>query len=477
MKRVTKEGLWLARTPTEVIENREDFGITFHQVSSVMTNSLALDNAAGLYTFMYDSPTRVQISLPFEEGKGEERRGWGRRPSREYVLEKVKEFAGDPDSEEHATALNVLEVASRRPDGSYYITVVPRPNVGWRCLFSAGTDPEIMLPGAGKTRLERWREEQLSRMLSLYDGRYDGQYIDSAEWLSETVNCRREHFAYADYPLGFDWATGTPGINTGVTRYEYLKAVREELLEVGKLMMANLTPIRYAFYTNLLDVGGMEGWDRRGRGDGFGDESEEGRRWVSPFDWRSEEAAYHRRAMMYQKPYCYLLKLMTKEELAEFGMERVREYLDWCTFFAIYPGLGHGLDEDPDPYREIYRRYMPVIRALGMGGWEPLTHAATDNAAVRVERYGHWSQGTLRFAVRNFSDEEASGELRIDAEALRIGEGAAVRDAFTGEGIEFERGGGKITVPMTVGRARTGVIHVGFGWDGPAAEDEEAKEE
>ena len=476
--RVQREGLWLARTPTQRIEHPEDFGITFHQVSSVKTNPLSVDDALGFYTFMYDEPGRVGISLPFEESdegppKAEDFEGSAvarnrdRKPARDYVLEKVREFAEDPDAEEHGSAVATLALASKRPDGTFYLGVVPRPGVGWRCLFSAATDPEIPFAEDGKTRLDLWRENQLSRMSSLYDGRYDGQYIDSSEWMAETLNCRKDHFTYADYPLGFDAATATPGINTGVTRFEYLKAVSEELHAAGKLMMTNGTPMRYGFYTSLVDVAGAEVWhDLRFRPRGFGEKDiREGRTSVPAGDWRSERTAYLRRALTYQKPYCYLLKLMSDEYVRAFGMDRVQVFLDWCIHFAIYPSLSEGLWQDPEPYREMYRKYVPVLRALGTAGWEPITHARTDNASLRVERYGYWSQGTLHFSVRNFSDEATSGTLIVDGDQLAIGKSAVVLDALEGSKVEWERAGAEIKIPTALGPARSAVFHISLGWN------------
>jgi len=479
VKRVTKEGLWLARMPTQFVDRPEDFGITFHQVSSVKTNSLHVDNAAGFYTFMYNEPGRVGISLPFEEEAADQppeaedflpevfaQRGY-EKPSAEYVLRKVQEFADDPTSSQHASALATLKLASKKPDGTFYINVVPRPGVGWRCLFSAATDPEIVLPERNETILDRWRRTQLDRMLSLYDGRYDGQYIDSSEWMADTVNCRRDHFAYADYPLGFDRRSATAGINTGVARFEYLKAISDEVHRAGKLMMANGTPMRYGFFVSVLDIAGSEVWHSRwSTPPGFGQKHRvEGREWVPPMDWRSEQAMYCRRSLLYQKPFCFLLKLMSPEETRAFGIPRLRILLDWCLFFAVYPSISEGIYEDPEPYRDLYRKYVPVVRALGTAGWEPVTHARTDNADIRVERYGYWSQGTLHFACRNFTDADASGKLTIDAEALKIGEGAVLRDAFTREKVDWQRSGGKITVPIALAATETAVIKVGFDWD------------
>lgn len=473
VKRVQREGLWLARTPTQVVSSPEEFGITFHEVSSVKTNPMQLDNAMGIYTFSYIEPGRAGISLPFGEGWSdqaardsreltpEEFRTKYEKPTWQEVIEKVEEFAADPESEQHLAAQRVLAFASRNRGGRYYLTVGQRTGVGWRCTFSAATDPEMVVPGTEHTVLDEWRQSQLARLLALYDGRYDGQYVDSSEYLADTLNFRRDHFPYADYPLGFDPGAGKPAIVTGTTRYEYFKAISEDLHRNGKLMMANGTPIRFGFFAHLLDVLGSEAWHdenysarRLGESPRRGDSS-----FAHYRDWKNESGMYCRRALIYQKPFCLLLKLNGAEAVLRFEEEYMDTFMDWCLFFGVYPTIG-GMWEDPEPQRELYRKYMPVFRALGTAGWEPVTHTRTDNPDLRVERYGYWVQGTLHFAVRNFGESDASGNLVIDAGALLIGEEAIARDAFTGEELEWKRDGDKAMLPLTLSPARTAVIHV-----------------
>lgn len=483
VKRVQREGLWLARTPTQVVPSPEEFGITFHEVSSVKTNPMRLDNAMGVYTFSYIEPGRAGISLPFGEGWSEqaardsrelspdEFRAKYEKPTWQEVIKKVEEFAADPESEQHVEAQRVLAFASRNRGGRYYLTVGQRTGVGWRCTFSAATDPEMIVPGSGHTVLDEWRQSRLARLLALYDGRYDGQYIDSSEYLADTLNFRKDHFPYADYPLGFDPGTGTPAIVTGTTRYEYFKAISEDLHGHGKLMMANGTPIRFGFYAPLLDVLGSEAWhDENFSERGLGESPRREDFSFAHFrDWKNESGMYCRRALTYQKPFCLLLQLGDAGALREFADRYMDAFMDWCLFFAVYPTIG-SVWEDSEPYRGLYLRYVPVFRALGTGGWEPVTHARTDTPDLRVERYGYWSQGTLHFGVRNFGESEASGNLSIDAKALLIGDDAVARDAFTGQELASKREGDRMVLQIELSPGRTTVIHVPAGLE-PASEE------
>ncbi len=49
LKRTNREGTWLPRTPTTELVSPADFGITFHEHSSVKVNTLPYNNAAGHY--------------------------------------------------------------------------------------------------------------------------------------------------------------------------------------------------------------------------------------------------------------------------------------------------------------------------------------------------------------------------------------------------------------------------------------------
>jgi len=61
-KRVTREGNWVARTPTQFISGIADFYPAFHEASSVKPNSVPFDNEAGIYAFRYDEPGAVGVA-------------------------------------------------------------------------------------------------------------------------------------------------------------------------------------------------------------------------------------------------------------------------------------------------------------------------------------------------------------------------------------------------------------------------------
>lgn len=51
--------------------------------------------------------------------------------------------------------------------------------------------------------------------------------------------------------------------------------------------------------------------------------------------------------------------------------------------------------------RDLFKRYIPIIRELNIGGWEPITYAVASNSIIYVERFGR-SQ-PFYFTVRGTS--------------------------------------------------------------------------
>jgi hypothetical protein len=72
--------------------------------------------------------------------------------------------------------------------------------------------------------------------------------------------------------------------------------------------------------------------------------------------------------------------------------------------------------------RHLFRRYVPLIVRLCEAGWEPVTHAWSDNERVLVERFGRWSDGNLHFTIHNASDQLQNAIIAIDAAKLGLKE-------------------------------------------------------
>jgi len=482
-KLVPREGNWIARSPTQFIPGIEDFYPAFHEASSVRPNSVPFDKKAGMYSFRYDEPGAVGIALGADE-----------RVSHDSAVAQLGEMADSDIPADRKLAAKVEALGIKRADGRYdFISTNAGERRGFRSRFVINLDPAVPAPPGGESPIDSWRNSQKKAILGLREGRFDGQYIDSAEFLCDRINHRADHFAYTDPPLVWDPASGRVGIHNSISTWAYLKEVSREIRGAGKLMMANWTPWRYGFFVPVFDITGTEVWEspqgwlevaerRYGdltdleklRDDGLTDQEinwirkmlrarKDGKLSSLPqIAWQREDLMYYRRAMSYQKPYCLLLKLMNEAEVKTFGAERYRAYIEWCLFFGIYPSCSEGAwqGEATDLIRPLYKQYMPIARAMGEAGWEPVTHALTDDPDIRVERFGYAIQHTLHFTVRNFGTEPKTFKLSIDADSLAIPEGAAATNALTGEPLPAEKAGKRIVVESSLDPGRTSVVRI-----------------
>jgi hypothetical protein len=138
----------------------------------------------------------------------------------------------------------------------------------------------------------------------------------------------------------------------------------------------------------------------------------------------SDARLSYQRTLAYQRPY----GLLMNTDFDHLTHERVERYFQVALFYGIYPSMfSHNAAEDrywddPTLYerdRPLFRRYVPLIRDLNRGGWQPVTHATTSKDSVYVERFGAWPD--LRFTLRNMDEDRAAAvvvTLRADALAL-----------------------------------------------------------
>jgi hypothetical protein len=109
-------------------------------------------------------------------------------------------------------------------------------------------------------------------------------------------------------------------------------------------------------------------------------------------------------------------------------------YFQRSLFYAVFPSffIGHqSMNEvayfsNPAWYnrdRGLFKKYLPLIRAVDEAGWEPVPHATASPAEVRVERYGSGERGKLFFTVHNPGAAEIEATLTLDRAALKIGGG------------------------------------------------------
>jgi hypothetical protein len=264
--------------------------------------------------------------------------------------------------------------------------------------------------GSAKSEAKRSRSGErgnTSRRLVPHSDGLDGEYIDSSEgYVTDELDFRRDHFAAAQTPLTFSMETHQPAIFRGLIAQEYVRSIAEDVHGMGKLMMANSTPIRLCWLAPWLDVMGSEtNWNRGG-------------------DWRpmSDADLLYRRALCKGKPYCFLMNT----EFEQFSHDLVERYMKRTLAYGMFPGFfshnasqGHYFTR-PELYnrdRPLFQKYVPVCRLLAEAGWEPVTGARCDDPEVYLERFG-----TRYLTVLNDSPDRQTVTIRLetpDSDAAR----------------------------------------------------------
>jgi hypothetical protein len=232
------------------------------------------------------------------------------------------------------------------------------------------------------------------------DYEFDGIYLDSigtgdkwrcTKW-AKIENYRREHWKYTDYPLVFSFE---PVLLHMFSTYEYIDSVSSHMHSHNKYVWGNIFG-GYDKYAHLLDVTGSEIW------------SEEP-------DWQSS----YRRTMSHQKTIVNLLAgpnhIDTHEEM--------EKYINAEMFYGNFPSVVSAgttpfwSNHTYEDYRDLFKKYIPIIRTISSAGWEPIPYARCDNPDMKFERYGNIDEG-LYFTVGNNGSGVESGVLSVDLPKL-----------------------------------------------------------
>ena len=303
--------------------------------------------------------------------------------------------------------------------------------------------PENLAPNPGFEENVRGEQTQ---------ARFDGVYLDSldASWSWATLeDYRQDHWAVADQPLVFSYLTRRPTLLGLFANYDFASWLCDDLHADGYLVMANVFPDAYPSYAHLLDELGSEIPDIEG-----------------------DAEASLRRTLSYQKPNSYMLQWHAwgGGEQRAITHEEMEAYMKASLFYGFFPGISQVGEEaegapgtyweDPAFYerdRDLFRKYVPIIQTIARAGWEPITHAWTDNEAVWVERFGKGFQvpGSrfqvknlqpatwnleLYFTVHNALTETVPFTLTVDAAALGIAQSTVltVTELVSGEVVPYQ---------------------------------------
>jgi len=256
------------------------------------------------------------------------------------------------------------------------------------------------------------------------------RYDSLGEWTHQGAeNHRREHFAFADFPLTFSYRTGRPCQLGYFCALEYMSFVRGEMLKRNGLTYAN-GALGVPWFSWLLDGIFRENWTRGLQG------------------------LQHGRMLMFQKN----CGDWTRAGMGLSDQEIERE-LNECLTYAWWAGL-QGNPQQFDSRRALFKKYVPVFRSLAEAGWEPVTYATATPRGTVVERFGGEEGRPLLFTVRNMKDSAQAVTVTIDVQALgltptgaKVVEMLSGKDAVTTESAEVDALSVRVEIP-----ARTTVV-------------------
>lgn len=235
----------------------------------------------------------------------------------------------------------------------------------------------------------------------------DGTYFDSLEMAAGSLDFDHRHWNAAQTPLVYTTADGLPTELLMFGTLEFAQDVADKMHASGKTTFANSALHRFAQAAPLMDLMGTEtNWRQGGK--------------YTPM---ADRDCNFKRALCYQRPYL----LLQNTVFEEFPVELVDRYMQRAIFYGLAPSFfSHNAADRtywtrPEIYnrdRHLFRKYMPVYKALAAAGWEPLTGATTGNDQVWIERYGKGQD--VYFALFNPSDKTQQFRLSVDLKALQV---------------------------------------------------------
>ncbi len=390
----TNEGLWVAFTDLHTITNISDFGIAYHEIND--PKLVKFDNSNNIQPFRY-------LSEPWSY--------WMRLPAKvdntDYGA--VYKFLLAQAAQGVADAIATLSSAVRDDRGLLKFAPAAQPWCPYGAVFSLNGSPFIADEQFPVTKFSKdWNRRALEVYNQPEQERFKGEYIDSFGSSScfavTTPDYSSNHLRTTSFPLAYtrdNFRLMTPLI---FGTYEMSRAIAADLHAAGRPIMAN-TLFTWPYLPlgiGLFDFGGNEV------------------NWFDPdghFIQPSDSSLLYARALSGQRPYGCLLN----SDFSKVSPQAMEDYMRVCAVYAIYPSAmsADAMDNyfaHPALYerdRALFKKYVPLIRAMSLAGWQPVTGVTCDNSLVALESYG--TNGPLRYlTVRNLSANRVAANATFD---------------------------------------------------------------
>lgn len=368
--RIKDQGIWMPFAPISEVANWQDFG--FKVKGGETERQFNAEN--GIMHFEYSELAswwqKIDPSMPKTLETAIAMRD-------QAVANPKPPISRDQYQNVHQMAVMSQNSAMLNENGDPYLTWESKPwNTGARWFINANPD----LPGEPNGYNFYYNDAIFQ---DLYYGAYPvaGELLDSLDARSNQLNFNRSHFAYANTPLTYSKISYRPAIHGAFSTLEAVMRISDKMRSMNKYTMANATPLFYSMYMPWLDTGGIE------------------------MNWLGGDGSYvpvpdktlsMYRTISYQKPY----GILQNTDFNLFTNSYMDKYMQRTMFYGIFPSAFsndafNGIYwKNPSMYerdRALFKTYIPIIKQMAESGWEPITHAASSNPNIYVERYGHGS--------------------------------------------------------------------------------------
>jgi hypothetical protein len=324
---------------------------------------------------------------------------------------------------------------------------VAQPWCPYGAAFCLNASPFIADPQYSITKFNNeWNNTVRNVYNHPENGVLDGEYIDSFAAYATAADYSSNHLRTTSFPLTYTGDSVTLMTPLIFGTYEMSRAIAADVHALGKAIMANTL---YTLWPGLpigiglFDFTGTE----MNCFDAAGD-----------FVPMSDTSLLYARALSGARPYGYLLNTdFTKVSQAE-----MESYMRLCAVYAIYPSAfsanasSDNYFEQPALYerdRPLFKKYVPIVRALSLAGWLPVTDATVDDARLGIEAYGtNVVNGTRYLAVRNLVSQAMTANVTFDLGkwAYPGAQWLWLTNLFDGGGFTVNLAAGSDSAPLTL---------------------------
>ena len=430
---VTNEGIWVAFADIRSITNVSDFGIAYHEIG-YNAAFVKFDDTNHIQSFRYVSePWSYWMNMPTSISNNN------------YAS--VYNYLLWQNTQGVTAATATLSSGLRDTNGLLEFFPAAAPWCPYGAAFYVNASPFIADP---QYSITKFNNEWNSTVRDVYNhpekGVLDGEYIDSFNASATAADYSSSHLRTTSFPPTYTGDSLTLMTPLILGTYEMARAISSDVHALGKAMMANTLYTTWPglpIGMGLFDFTGTEinCFDAAGN-----------------FVPMSDSSLLYARALSGARPYGYLLNTdFTKVSSAE-----MESYMRLCAVYAIYPSAfsadaaSNNYFEQPALYerdRPLFKKYVPIIRALSLAGWQPVPDATVDNTSVATEAYGtNAVTGTRYLTLRNVAAQPMSANVTFnlgkwaypDAQWLRL------TNLFDGGSLTVNLAAGSNSAPFTL---------------------------